>query len=292
MKTILFIILISVSSLNNAAFASSPKRSVKEGNLLYNKGEFKQALEKYEDALLKLPESDIVNFNTGSALYKNEKYNEAISHFEKSMLSDDSSLQQKASFNLGNSRYKYGISKEESDLQQAVDLLGQALNNYKRSLELNPDDEDAKYNYEFVKKELARLQEKLKKQNKQCQLPNKQQEKGGEGKQKKEETQSSKQEQSQAENKESSAQEEQNKQHKPQESQEQQNEQRAEEQSQENEGNAEKQLSQGKQQNSAGQISKEQARMLLEAYRQQEEPRGLYKPDIPTRGLSEPTQDW
>ena len=282
MKIIPFILLILSLCVNTPLFAYSAKGKVKEGNTLYNKGQFKQALEKYQDALSKLPESDIVNFNTGSALYKNGDYNGAISHFEKSLLSDEPFLQQKASFNLGNSRYKYGISKEESDLQQAVDLLSQSLNNYQRSLQLNPDDEDAKYNYEFVKKELKRLKEKLKQQDQQCQLPDKQQDK------EEKDSQQSKQEQSQSDQEESDTQKEQSQLQQQEESQEQQ----AEEPSQEKEDGTEEQFSQGKQQQPSQEISKEQARMLLEAFRQQEEPRGLYKPEVPTRGPSEPSQDW
>ena len=57
-----------------AAEAASPRKSVKEGNLYYQQEDYAASRDKYEEALEKDPESDIVNFNLGTALYKEKDY--------------------------------------------------------------------------------------------------------------------------------------------------------------------------------------------------------------------------
>ena len=100
--------------------ARGVKRSVKKGNKLYDKGKFKQAQESYAEALSSDPDSDIVNFNLGGALYKTQDYQRAIGHFEQSLVSDEESLQQNASYNVANSKYRYGITKENTELEKAL----------------------------------------------------------------------------------------------------------------------------------------------------------------------------
>ena len=138
---------------------NNAKRWVKDGNILYNKGEYEKALRQYEEALVDSPDSDIVNYDIGAALYKNENYEAAVNHFEKSLLSDDEELGQKASYNLGNAEYRVAVEKESESLEEAIRLVKQSLRHYERALEMEPDDEDAKHNYEFVKKELERREE-------------------------------------------------------------------------------------------------------------------------------------
>ncbi len=249
---------------------SRAKREVKKGNLLYNKGEFEEALKKYEQAIADSPDSDIVNFNLGTALYKTESYQAAAGHFERSLLTEDQSLEQKASYNTGNADYKYGISKEDADLAGAVGLLKQSLRRYQRAIELDPEDKDAKHNYEFVKKELERLQKKLeqqpkKQQEKQKQDPEKQ-------KEKKQEPESEKEQQEQFES-------DQKEEEKPQQPEKEKPEQQEEEE-------------QKTGARPRGEMSEEEASTLLENYHREEEPKGLYKEKIPVRGMPEVLKDW
>ena len=162
MKNI-FCAAIILCLLTSPCLAASlrAKKEVKRGNLLYNKARFEDALKQYEEALADSPDSDIVNFNLGAALYKIQDYGRAIGHFERSLVSQDESLEQMASYNLGNAKYKYGIANEDKALPMAVALLKEALHYYEHAFGLDPDDKDARYNYEFVKKELERLEEKL-----------------------------------------------------------------------------------------------------------------------------------
>ncbi|MBL7071386.1 MAG: tetratricopeptide repeat protein [Candidatus Omnitrophica bacterium] len=264
MKRILLIIFI-ISFFAYPCHASQPKRDVKNGNILYEKGEYAKALEQYEDALASSPDSDIVNYNVGAALYKTEDHEAAIGHFEKSLVSEDEFLEQRASYNIGNAKYKYGISMEESDLQQAVALLEQSLRHYERTLELDQEDEDAIYNYEFVKAELERLKKQMEQQQSQSQdkeSENSEQEQSEEQQQRGEEEE----EQGEEEGQEASAAEEQ--------------------------GEEEGQSQQAQAEEAPEEISEKEAKMLLESYGEEEEPKGLYTEKIPQRGTREVLKDW
>lgn len=288
MMRILLILLILCLNADTCLAGAQAKKEVKKGNLLYNKGRFEEALKNYEEALLDAPESDIVNFNLGAALYKTKDYQAAIGHFEKSLVSEKEPLAQKASYNTGNAKYKFGISHEQTDLSKAISLLKEALRRYERALELEPEDEDAKYNYEFVKKELQRLQKKLEQQQQQ-QKQQKEQEKGKSEEEKEQQQKAQKpQEQKQQEEKE----EEQKQEREPDKAKEEKEqaqslspeEQREREEERASEGTA--------QADEPEQMSEQEASMLLESYSQEEEPKGLYREKIPTVEVPDVWKNW
>lgn len=156
--------------------AASAREAVRQGNRLYEQGKFADSLKMYEEALDKAPESDIVNFNAGTALYKQQQYDEAIDHFQKTILSDDASLRERAYYNLGNSFYKSGIEKEKTDIHAAITALRESLRHLAGALALDKKDKDAQYNYDFVNKELERLREEQQQQSQQNQDGQKDQE--------------------------------------------------------------------------------------------------------------------
>ena len=142
------------------AHADSPRKAVREGNLLYKRGEYDQSAQKYQEALEKDPESDIINFDMGTALHKQSRHQEAFDHLQKALLSDDDTLKEKAHYNLGNTLYHWGIAKENENIEGAISSLQNALKQYEDALAIKKDDDDALHNHEFVKKELERLLKK------------------------------------------------------------------------------------------------------------------------------------
>lgn len=166
---LLFCFFVSVSDSSWASIAGE----VKKGNQLYQAGQYDQAVEKYDKALQHRPESDIINFDLGTAYYKKKEYPNAVSHLQKALLSDDPGLRFKASYNLGNALYYSGIAQEKTNVDLAISSLEQALTNYENVLKADVKDEDAKYNYDIVKKELARLKKKQQSQSQQCPNPKK-----------------------------------------------------------------------------------------------------------------------
>jgi Ca-activated chloride channel family protein len=164
-------------------FAADKAALVREGNKLYNDGKIDEALKNYNQALTAAPDEPLVNFNIASGLYKKSQYGDAIKTYEKAFVSSDKKIEAQANYNIGNCKFRQGRVKESSDLQAAIIEYRQSLDYYKRAMELDPEDKDAKFNHEFVERYLKSLLDKLKKQQEQKQQQQKEGQEGKEGQQ-------------------------------------------------------------------------------------------------------------
>lgn len=118
-----------------------PERTfIRSGNSSYNKGDFSESETDYRRALEKSPASYEATYNLGNSLYKQERYEEAAQAYG-SIIDDSSHLSGAASaaYNIGNSLFKQR-------------QLEQALESYKRSLRINPNDQQTKFNLAYTKK--------------------------------------------------------------------------------------------------------------------------------------------
>jgi Ca-activated chloride channel family protein len=159
---ILFCLTLVIFSSNISA--SSVPGGVDEGNKLYEQGKYDEAVEKYSEARNESPDSDIANFNLGAARYKKGQYREAIEAFTRALNTEDREIEEKAVYNMANSKYQLGSGQAEKDLNTAVALYREALDYYKRAMEIDEDDRDAKYNHELVERQLKVLLDRLKNQ--------------------------------------------------------------------------------------------------------------------------------
>lgn len=116
------------------------RREVRKGNRLYNKGEYQQSIERYGRALMLDPASFEATYNLGNALSKAEMYDKAEQMQNRAAADTLRSDTERAEayYNLGNTQFRQKKYQE-------------ALESYKRSLLLNPDDREAKYNYAYTK---------------------------------------------------------------------------------------------------------------------------------------------
>jgi tetratricopeptide (TPR) repeat protein len=137
------------SGISQAFAQGAGRRQIAEGNKHYTEGKFDEASDKYRDAEASNPESPIVHFNIGDALYKKRKYEEALQAYQKALQkSDDVQLQSQSHYNLGNTYFRLNKWQE-------------SLLSYQEALKLNPADQDAKYNLEYVR---AKIKENAQKQ--------------------------------------------------------------------------------------------------------------------------------
>ncbi|OQX94834.1 hypothetical protein B6I21_08585 [candidate division KSB1 bacterium 4572_119] len=178
-----FILLINfIILLPLLVFAQSGRKQVLEGNKLFLEEKYDEANNKYRDALVNNPENPVIHFNIGNAQYKKKKFEEAIKDFEKSISADDINMQAQAYYNMGNTLYR-------------MNKLPESILMYTQSLKLNPEDEDAKYNLEFVRAKLKDQAQKQKNQQQdQQQQEQQQQQQNKEQDQKEQEDQQKKQE--------------------------------------------------------------------------------------------------
>ena len=144
MKTILkyslVALLLALSSV--AALAQTDRKEVRAGNRQFKKGNWQNAEIEYRKAQAKDSTSFAAAYNLAGALYREENFDEAGKSLER--LKDVAPMSPNASdyyYNLGN------IAVKKKDWKTAVDA-------YKQSLLLNPDDLDAKENYAYAKQML------------------------------------------------------------------------------------------------------------------------------------------
>lgn len=109
-------------------------------------------------------------YNNGVTAYHSNDFAHAAQLFESATASPDRALQQRALYNLGNTAFRLG----ESQQAQAQQLWQRAIKDYESALALDPQDADARFNHDFVKKKLEELK---KQQQQQQQKQNDQQDK-------------------------------------------------------------------------------------------------------------------
>lgn len=128
----------------------------------YEAGAWNKALEGFVDQQVEAPENPEVALNLGSVHYQMQNFEEADRAFQEASLSGNPSVRAQALYNLGNSAYRQG------KLQEAVELFNAVL-------DLQPDDEDAKFNLEFVRDEIRRRHEEAQKRRQEQQQDQQQQ---------------------------------------------------------------------------------------------------------------------
>ena len=145
---VIFLVLFSF-----CAHGQKDSKSIREGNELFHKRQYEKATEKYAKALEK--EKHVVTlYNQGTAQYKNNKLDEAISSLQASINSPSSPDQKaKAHYNLGDAYYK-------------KDQFDQSINQFKSVLNYDPKDEDAKRNLLIAKMKKKQMEAQQKKDDK------------------------------------------------------------------------------------------------------------------------------
>ncbi len=156
-----YFILIIYFCMVSSGYTQSMRGKINDGNKLYHQEKYDEALNKYKDALLDDPKNEIATFNQGAASYKIQKYDQAIESFQKVIGTKDLKLEEQTHYNIGNCFFKQ-------------DKLQESIQAYKMALDLDPGDQDAKYNLELAR---AKLKEQAQKQPMQ-QQPQQQQQDG------------------------------------------------------------------------------------------------------------------
>ncbi len=150
--------------LSASAFATAP------GVDAYQQGKFEDAYKEFQETLKSHPQSraeDELQFDSGAAAYKLKDYNKALESFSQALLTPDTGLQSKGHYNLGNTLYQRGEMEKNED--KKLSDWTNALDHYEQTLKLNPHNEEAKDNYEYVKRKIDEL--KNKKQQQQSHRP-------------------------------------------------------------------------------------------------------------------------
>ncbi|HZR04524.1 MAG TPA: VWA domain-containing protein [Candidatus Udaeobacter sp.] len=153
------VVILLVMFLSSSVFASAP------GLDAYRGGKFEDAYSQFQQTLKTHPQSraeDKLQFDSGAAAYKLKDYSKAMESFSQALLSRDIGLQSKGHYNLGNTLYQRGEA-QKSDDKKLSDWTN-ALDHYEQTLKLDPQNKEAKDNYEYVKKKIEELKNKQQQQ--------------------------------------------------------------------------------------------------------------------------------
>ncbi|MDF1574410.1 MAG: hypothetical protein P1P86_04365 [Bacteroidales bacterium] len=143
-RSVLTLVMLTAFIL---VYGQNERKVIRDGIRAYGDGEFEEAEVQFRKAESINQESYEAEFNTGAALYKQQKFEETVNQFE-SLLQETGEDEKLAQIwhNIGNSLLE---SRQYAPSIEA----------YKNSLRKNPADQDTRYN-------LAYAMEKLKEQEK------------------------------------------------------------------------------------------------------------------------------
>jgi tetratricopeptide (TPR) repeat protein len=262
----------------------------------YKAGNYDNALKEYERLLQRNSGDPRLRFNAGAAAYQNQQFDEAFKQFDQTLQSStDLKLQELAYYNRANSLYWLG--ERTTDPAKKTENWEKALKDFDSSLKLNPQDADARFNREFVKKRIEQLKQQQQQQQQskpdqnknpdQNQQQNQQQPKPQDNQQQDQQKSSSQQQQEQKPD--SSHQEQQPK---PEEQKENPEQQQAQPKPQpgDDENKNEQQMA-GKPADTPRDMTPEEARQLLDAQKGEEQMLQL-KPEPKPVDPARPLKDW
>lgn len=156
------VIVLSLFATAEGVAQRMPERGlVRKGNRQYERKEYERSVESYEKALSHNATSFEAQYDLASALVRTERYDAAeklLSTLSLDTLRSDIERGEVA-YNLGNTQFAQQKYKE-------------ALESFRQAMRLNPDDQEAKYNYAYTKR---LLQEQEQQQNQQEQNENQEQ---------------------------------------------------------------------------------------------------------------------
>jgi len=118
----------------------------------YNNNEFEKARQYYESVIMDRNDDPAANFGLGSTAFQQQDYAAAMKGFETALGTDNDKLKSSAYYNMAN------ILAQNQRLEESLAF-------FRKSLELNPSDLDAKINYELIKFQLQQQQNQDQNQN-------------------------------------------------------------------------------------------------------------------------------
>ena len=148
-------------------FSQADRKFIRQGNREYEKEKYSESEISYRRAIDKNKSSSDAVFNSGDALYRQKKFEDAGKQFiESHRMNEDKDKKSASLYNLGNSLLM-------------ADKLTESIDAYKNSLKLNPGNMEAKYNLAYAQDLLKKQeqQQQQQQQNKDNQDQNKDQEK-------------------------------------------------------------------------------------------------------------------
>lgn len=137
------------------------RRLVRKGNRAYEREDYARSIERYTRAAELAPESFEAQYNLANACFRTQAYDKAAEIFGALAADSLRTLQDRADA-------FYGLG----DAQLAQQQLKEALESFKNTLRIDPDDEEARFNYAYTKQLIKDQENQQNQQNQQNQNQN------------------------------------------------------------------------------------------------------------------------
>jgi len=145
--------LIIITALSGVILAQSVRSLNNSGVDKYEESIFPDAEVNFKKAIEENAETFSAHYNLGSALYKQERYDEAIKSYQNSLsLAESEGQKSQIFYNRGNALLK------SQKLQESIE-------SYKEALKINPNDLEAKYNLSYALELLKNQQDQQQNQD-------------------------------------------------------------------------------------------------------------------------------
>ncbi|MEN6577511.1 MAG: tetratricopeptide repeat protein [Phycisphaerales bacterium] len=158
---------LSLAAFVSGAKGASPREMLKQGNGLYGDGQYTEAINKYNDALVEQPQAVEPRFNKANSYYRLDDLSEAMDLYQEvAARSKDMNLVAKAKYNLGNAFFQRGAKQPDSDLQKAVEDMKTSITHWRQVLDIDPKNEKAARNIEVARLTIKDILDQIKQQQK------------------------------------------------------------------------------------------------------------------------------
>jgi Ca-activated chloride channel family protein len=119
---------------------------LQEGFDAYENDDYEQALQHLIQGQLKEPNNPSILYNIGNAYYKTGNFAAAAEHYAQALEKAPPEMTSKLLYNMGNSAYRLG-------------QLDTAIEHYEAALKVSPEDDQARDNLAFVKRQLQQQEQ-------------------------------------------------------------------------------------------------------------------------------------
>ena len=154
-----------------AAQAQTDRQYVRQGNKLFQKGDFEYAEVAYAKAIEKNEKNPQAHYNLGNALMAQRKDSAAVVQFQAAGQLETNPLRKSQAY------HNIGVVCQQNK------LYGDAIEAYKQALRLNPNDDETRYNLALCKHEKQKQDQNQQNQNQNQQNKDDQQKKDNQDKQ-------------------------------------------------------------------------------------------------------------
>lgn len=120
---------------------------MRQGNSLFARGRFEEAVGFYQRAEVLEPDATAIHYNLGNALYRLGRFPEAVQELTLAAVDRNPRRRADAVYNTGNALFR-------------LNRLDDAINAYRLALLANPGDRQAKQNLEFCLKKKQEQQQR------------------------------------------------------------------------------------------------------------------------------------